>query len=151
MAFSGGFETYFFNSTSTNPWLIAFDNKFLTGSDRSKRNGHTLVGSLQDLGSSAQFKKANSLDVKESQVDAEVLEVYPNPLQGGGTLSISSTKTLEMVKFYTLSGHLVVVQDELVKESDQIYTFAVCGLKKGLYLMHIKSADQTHYAKLYVH
>ncbi len=145
LAFSGGFE-YLPPSISgiRGPWLMSFDGKVLTDGTWY-RNGHSFVGTLNDMGSTAQFKmggtKEASSSISQSAKQNE-FSIFPNPVKDG-PITINSSSGLLLVVFYNLQGQVKHASEQPQLISDGSYTVPVEGLAKGLYLVELKTLSKT--------
>ncbi len=74
--------------------------------------------------------------------DNEMLKIYPNPVNS--TLNIETSKTVNAAYIYTVTGQMQRMEFGNIRQID------VTGMNKGMYILHLQTADGQKATKLFI-
>lgn len=122
-------------------WQLILDNKILQGSSTtpSLDNGHVIVSTIKDLGSTGKFKKGSEKPIADQPNE---WSIFPNPTNG--LLNISGTSTIKEIQVTDLSGRVIITKSYI----DRKAVLDLGHLEKGIYVVYVNSLKGTYREKI---
>ncbi|HLP53444.1 MAG TPA: T9SS type A sorting domain-containing protein [Fluviicola sp.] len=74
--------------------------------------------------------------------------VYPNPVKGQETLTISASMTIDSLEIYTLEGKVIALDS--LEENGSVITVALPELTPGTYLLNIRTSTKGGIVKRFI-
>jgi len=97
--------------------------------------------------------KSNVLSVKDEELQATLVHVYPNPTRQDFTLQVPSLKSTAGnvgLHLYNTAGQLVVSRQVPAEQVRTGISFSTQGLGKGIYHLQLTDKSKTYRRKLVV-